>query len=145
MAAELPLPKFHFVVEWGAARAGFTEISGLEVETEVIEYRDGASPEFSKKKFPGLRKFTNIALKRGLFATDNAFFDWWKQNSLLHTAERRDVTISLLNETHEPVVVWKVRNAFPVKLTSTDLKGDASEAAIETMELAHEGLEIENG
>ena len=142
---EYPLPKFHFVVEWGGSKAGFTEVSGLDVETEAIEYRDGASPEFSKRKQPGLKKYANISLKRGTFATDNEFFDWWKSTALLQSVERRDVTISLLNEAHEPVVTWKVKNAWPLKVAPTDLKADGNEVAIETMELAHEGLVIENG
>ena len=142
---EYPLPKFHFVVEWGGSKAGFTEVSGLDVETEAIEYRDGASPEFSKRKQPGLKKYANISLKRGTFATDNEFFDWWKSTALLQTVERRDITISLLNEAHEPVVTWKVKNAWPLKVAPTDLKADGNEVAIESMELAHEGLVIENG
>ena len=61
----------------------------------------------------------------------------------LGKVERRDLTVSLLNENHEPVIVWKVKNAWPVKLQSADLKSDANEVAIETLELAHEGLVIE--
>jgi phage tail-like protein len=138
-----PLPKFHFQVEWGGTRIGFTEVSGLDVETEVIEYRDGASKEYSKIKMPGLQKFSNITLKRGTFAHDNEYYNWWNTVKL-NTIERRDLTISLLNENHEPVVVWKVKNAWPVKIQPTDLKGDGNETAIESMELAHEGLTIQN-
>ena len=69
----------------------------------------------------------------------------WLNTISLNTVERRDITISLLNESHEPVVVWKVRNAFPTKVQSTDLKADGSEVAIEQVEIAHEGLTIENG
>ncbi|MPT34016.1 MAG: phage tail protein, partial [Flavobacterium sp.] len=58
--------------------------------------------------------------------------------------ERRSVTISLLDETGAPAITWKVKNAFPVKLQASDLKADASEVAIETLEIAHEGLTIEN-
>jgi len=142
--AEYPLPKFHFQVQWGGTNIGFTEVSGLDVETEVIEYRQGASPEYHKIKMPGMTKFTNITLKRGTFANDNEFYNWW--NSVkLNTIERRDLTISLLNESHEPVVVWKVKNAWPSKVTSTDLKADDSQVAIETLELVHEGLTIQNG
>jgi len=142
---EYPLPKFHFQVEWGGSKLGFTEVSGLEVETEMIEYRDGASPEYNKQRIPGLRKYANITLKRGMFANDNEFFDWWKKTALFQNVDndRRDLTISLLNESHEPVMVWTVKRAWPVKITSTDLKGDANEVAIETMELVHEGLEIQ--
>lgn len=141
--ANYPLPKFHFQVEWGGANIGFSEVSGLDVETEVIEYRDGVSPEYVKTKMPGMQKFSNITLKRGTFKGDNQFFDWWNTVAL-NTIERRDVTISLLNERHEPVVVWKIKNAWPVKVQSTDLKADGNEVAIETIELAHEGLVIQN-
>lgn len=141
--AQYPVPKFHFLVEWGGARIGFTEVSGLEVSTDVIEYREGSSPVYSKVKMPGMQKFANITLKRGTFKGDNEFYDWWNTVAL-NTIERRDVTISLLNENHEPVVVWKVSNAFPTKVQSTDLKADGNEVAIETIELAHEGLTIQN-
>jgi phage tail-like protein len=141
--ADYPLPKFHFQVQWGGANIGFTEVSGLDVETEVIEYRDGASLEYIKTKMPGMQKFGNITLKRGTFQGDNEFYDWWNTVAL-NTIDRRDVTISLLNENHEPVVVWKVKNAWPAKVQSTDLKSDGNETAIESIELAHEGLTIQN-
>jgi phage tail-like protein len=141
--ATYPIPKFHFRVEWGGTRIGFTEVTGLEVSTDVIEYRDGASPEYSKIKMPGMQKFGNITMKRGTFAHDNEYYNWWNTHAL-NTIERRDLTISLLNEKHEPVVVWKVKNAWPVKVQSTDLKGDGNEVAIETIEIAHEGLTIQN-
>jgi len=138
-----PLSKFHFQVDWGGTRIGFTEVSGLDVETEVIEYREGASPQYSKVKMPGLQKFSNITLKRGSFGSDNEYYLWW--NSIkMNTVERRDITISLLNEEHEPVITWKVRNAWPAKIQSTDLKADVNEVAIESMEIVHEGLEIQN-
>ncbi|HYX06081.1 MAG TPA: phage tail protein, partial [Bacteroidales bacterium] len=124
-------------------KIGFTEVSGLDITTEVIEYRDGASPEYSKIKMPGQRKFSNITLKRGTFAGDNEFYNWFNTVTL-NKIERRDLTISLLNEKHEPVVVWKVKNAWPTKITPTDLKSDGNEVAIETLELAHEGLAIQN-
>jgi phage tail-like protein len=141
--AEYPLPKFHFQVEWGGTKIGFSEITGLDVETEVIEYRDGASPDYNKLKMPGMQKPANITMKRGVFATDNEFYEWWNTVSL-NTIERRDLTISLLNESHEPVLVWKVKNAWPSKIQSTDLKADGNETAVESIELVHEGLAIEN-
>lgn len=141
--AEYPLPKFHFYVEWASASIKFSEVSGLDREYEVIEYRDGASPEYSKLKMPGLQKYSNITLKRGVFASDNEFFNWMNTVKM-NTIERRDITISLLNENHEPVVVWKVKNAWPTKIQSTDLKADGNEVAIESMEIVHEGLAIQN-
>lgn len=143
MATTYPLVKFHFQVEWGGTKIGFTEVSGLDVESEVVEYRDGASREYSKLKMPGMQKYSNITLKRGTFKSDNEYFSWWN-NVQLNTIERRDITISLLNEEHEPVVTWKVKNAWPTKVQSTDLKADGNEVAIESMELVHEGLSIQN-
>lgn len=141
--AEYPIPKFHFQVEWNGTKIGFTEVTGLDITTEVVEYRDGASPEYSKIKMPGQRTFSNISLKRGTFAGDNEFYDWFNTVNL-NQIERRDLTISLLNENHEPVVVWKVKNAWPTKVTPTDLNAEGSDAALETLELAHEGLTIQN-
>jgi phage tail-like protein len=141
--ANYPIPKFHFRVEWGGTNIGFSEVSGMNIENKVIEYRDGISPEFSKIKMPGMREYSNISLKRGTFKGDNEFFKWLNTISL-NTVDRRDITISLLNEKHEPVVVWKVHNAFPIKVQSTDLKADGSDVAIEQLDLAHEGLSIEN-
>lgn len=142
--AEYPLPIFHFEVQWGGTRIGFTEVTGLEITTEKIEYRDGASKEYHKVRMPGMQTFGDLTLKRGIFAADNEFYDWWNTVAL-NTIERRDITISLLNESHEPVVIWKVKNAWPSKVTSTDLNASGNETAIETMVLAHEGLTMENG
>lgn len=141
--ATYPIPKFHFQVEWGGSKIGFTEVTGLDISTEVIEYRDGASPEFSKIKMPGQRTFSNITLKRGTFAGDNEFYNWFNTVNM-NQIERRDLTISLLNENHEPVVVWKVKNAWPLKVTPTDLSAEGNEVALESLELAHEGLTIQN-
>ena len=141
--ADYPLPKFHFQVQWAGTRIGFTEVSGLDVESEVIEYRDGASPTFSKAKMPGMQKYPNVTMKRGVFKSDNEYFSWWNTVSL-NTVERRDVVVSLLNEAHEPVMVWKIRNAWPTKIGATDLKSDGNEIAIESIELAHDGLTVQN-
>jgi phage tail-like protein len=141
--AQYPIPKFHFQVEWGGAKIGFTEVTGLDISTDVIEYREGTSPEYHKIKMPGMQKFSNITLKRGTFKGDNDFYNWFNTIAL-NTVERRNLVISLLNENHEPVVVWKVKNAFPVKVQSTDLKADGNEVAIESLEIAHEGLTMQN-
>ena len=141
--SDYPIPKFHFQADWGGVRIGFTEVSGLDAETEVIEYREGASLEYSKRKIPGMQKYQNVTMKRGVFASDNDYFKWWNTVAL-NTVQRRSVTISLLNEKHEPVMVWKVKNAWPAKIASTDLKADGNEIAIESIELAHDGLVIQN-
>lgn len=143
MPAQYPLPAFSFSVEWGGNRIGFTEVSGLTQENQLIEYRDGSFPEYSSIKMPGLRKFNNITLKRGITKSDNEFFSWLSTVKM-NTVERRDLVISLLNEEHEPVMVWKVQNAFPVKVEGPGLKATGNEVAIESIEIAHEGLEVQN-
>jgi phage tail-like protein len=92
---------------------------------------------------PGLRKFSNVTLKRGIVKSDNDFFKWLSTIKL-NKVERRDVIISLLDETHSPVMTWKIANAFPVKLEGPGLKASGNEVAIESIELAHEGLELQN-
>jgi len=143
MPTVYPLPTFHFSVAWGRERVGFSEVSGLTQENQAIEYRDGAFREFSSIKMPGIRKFSNITLKRGIAKADNDFFKWMSTVKL-NTVERRDLTISLLNENHDPVMVWTVHNAFPVKLEGPGLKASTNEVAIESIEIAHEGLELQN-
>jgi phage tail-like protein len=140
--AEYPLPKFHFEVEWGGAKIGFTEVTGLDKQIEVIEYREGSSWTFSKVKMPGLQKYSNITLKRGTFSGQTDFYDWVKSVDALGNTQRRDITIKLLNEAHQPVFTWKALKAFPVKVQASDLKSDGNEVAIETLEIAHEGLSL---
>ena len=140
---EYPLVKFSFEVDWGGTQIGFQEVSGLDIETEPIEYRQGASPDFTKIKMPGMIKFSNITLKRGSFKGDNEYFDWL--NSIqLNTVERRTITISLLDDSGSPAITWKINKAFPIKVQSTDLKAEGNEVAVESIEIAHEGLVIEN-
>lgn len=138
-----PLPVFHFSVVWGGTQVTFSEVTGLNIEVQPIEYRDGASPEYSATKMPGMKKYGNLTMKRGVFASDNEYYAWM-QEIALNKITRRDIIISLLNENHAPVMTWKVINAWPTKLTSPDLKATANEVAIESIEVAHEGIQIEN-
>lgn len=143
MPQQYPLPVFHFTVQWGGTRIGFSEVSGLTQENQAIEYRDGSFPEYSSIKMPGLRKFSNVTLKRGIVKADNDFFRWLSTIQL-NKVERRDVIVALLDESHAPVMVWKLQNAFPVKVEGPGLKASGNEVAIESIELAHEGLELQN-
>ena len=113
-----PLAKFHFLVDWGGERVGFTEVTGLDMQVEPIEYREGNSPEFSKTKMPGMRKFSNLTLKRGSVALDTDFYKCVK--SIGTKDERRNVTNKLLDESHNPVLAWTAKTAFPIKLQASD-------------------------
>lgn len=139
-----PLPKFYFTVEMsGLATVTFQEVSGLDVEAQVIEYRHGNSPEYSTIKMPGIKKYGNVTLKKGVFRRDNKFWDWFNKIKM-NTIERQLMTIKLLDESGNPTIVWTLKNAWPIKITGTDMKSDGNEVAVETLEVAHEGMEIAN-
>ncbi|MEJ5053507.1 phage tail protein [Sphingobacterium sp. MYb382] len=139
-----PSPKFYFQVKLGdTTEVAFQEVSGLETEAQIIEYRHGNSPAFSTIKMPGSKKVGTVTLKKGVFAKGKAFWDWFNQIKM-NTIERKTLTISLLDESGTPTMVWTLKNAWPTKITGTDMKSDGNEVAVETIEVAHEGLMIEN-
>ena len=138
-----PMPKFYFQVKWDSEVMSFQEVSGLDVEAQPIEYRHGDSPEFSTINMPGIKKYGNVTMKKGVFKSDNKFWDWFSQIKM-NTIKRVPVTISLLDETGAPTMVWTLANAWPTKITGTDLKSDGNEVAIESIEISHEGLTIDN-
>lgn len=138
-----PLPKFYFQVKIGDTEVAFQEVSGLDIEAQIIEYRHGNSKEFSTVKMPGIKKSGNVTLKKGVFVKDNSFWDWFSQINM-NTIERKTVVISLLDEGGNPTMVWTLNNAWPTKITGTDMKSDGNEVAVETIEVAHEGLKVEN-
>lgn len=138
-----PLVKFAFQVKWDDAEFIFQEVSGLSSETQVIEYRGGNSKVFSTVKMPGIQKFSNVTLKKGMFKGDKNLWD--RYNLLaMNTYKRATITISLLDEGNEVDMSWTLTNAFPVKITVTDMKTDDNEIAIECIELAHEGIKVLN-
>ena len=134
-----PQPVFHFRVDWGGARIGFTEVSGLSDEVAVIEYREGSSPVDSPALIPGLKSPPVVNLKRGIMTRDNELAEWFRTVQT-GTVERRDVTISLLNAEHEPTVTWYLANAWPRKISASDLNAQANEIAIESVELVCEQI-----
>lgn len=139
-----PLPKFYFQVKWDDQVCQFQEVSGLNVEAQVIEYRHGDSPEFSTIKMPGIKKVGNVTMKKGVFKSDNTFFKWFEEIKL-NTIQRKVVTISLLDETGGPTMTWTLNNAWPTKITGTDLKSNGNEVAVESIDIAFETMVIANG
>jgi phage tail-like protein len=143
-----PMTTLHFTVSWGDRQetSSFSEVTGLMMEVELVEYRGGADLQFSTHKQPGLRKYSNVTLKRGIAPREagNGLFEWYNAVSV-GFAERRDVTVSLLNEEREPVMTWKIKEAWPVKLEGPGLKSTGTDVAIETVEFACEGIQIETG
>lgn len=137
-----PLVNFHFTVYWGGTKIGFSEVSGLIVEHDVLEYREGSSPDYTTIKVPGMKKYSNIILKRGSFQKDNEFYDWFNTVQL-SSVERRNITISLLNEEHKPIVIWNIQNSWPVAVKFGVLNAAKSEILIESLEIAHEGFMVQ--
>ncbi len=138
-----PVPKFHFRATFGdKGEIAFQEVSGLDTEYDIIEYRKGESDGFSTVKMPGLRKGSDVTLKKGTFKGDTALYDYFNEVKM-NTIARQTVTIQLLDEEHNPMFTWTLRNAFPMKVTGTDLDAENNEIDVEEIVLAHEGLSFE--
>lgn len=141
-----PMTSLHFEVKWGDSQntSSFSEVSGLTMEAEAIEYRGGADLALTVRKLPGLKKFGNVTLKRGVVPAEAGagLFDWYNTIQA-GTVQRRAVTVSLLNEEHKPVMTWKIREAWPVKVEGPGLNATGNEIAIETIEFANEGVEVQ--
>lgn len=137
-----PYLNCNFVVEiGGAALAGFAEVTLPSMAIDVVQYREGSDKLNTVRKLPGLTKFGNVTLKRGIVG-DLDLFQWIRAVSQ-GQPDRRDVSVVLLDEQRNPVLRWKLRNAFPVKYEGATLNAKSSEVAIEALELACEGVEIE--
>ena len=140
-----PMPKFRFDVDFGTELTGisFQEVSGMDKEVQVIEYRASNNPLFSTIKMPGIVKYGNVTMKRGIFVGDNTFWNWMSEITM-NTIARRTVIIRLLNEAGKVTMQRSLANAWPTKITSTDLKSDGNEVAVDTIEIAYESLTITN-
>ena len=136
-----PYSAFNFLVEIdGVTVAGFSECSGLTNETDPIDYREG--PEETRvRKLPGLRKFPMIVLKRGF--TDNRDLWDWRKTVIDGRTERQTGVISLLNEAREPALRFNFVEGWPSKWEGPTFNAKTNEVAIETLEICHEGLELE--
>ena len=137
-----PYGRFNFLLEIdGMVKAAFTEVSGLATETEVIEYREGNEAVNTPRKIPGLTKYRNLVLKRGVTA-DKSLWNWYK-TVIDGQVQRRNGSIVLLDASRNEILRWNFRNAWPRKWEGPALKATGHEVAIETIEIAHEGLDLE--
>ena len=123
----------------GLTSAAFSECSGLSSSVEVIEYRTGGEPA-SPRKLPGVRKFTNITLRRGI-TQDRELWNWYK-TVLDGAPKRRNGSVVLMNEDGNDVLRWNFQRGWPCKYEGPALNASSSEVAIETLEIAHEGLDL---
>ncbi|MGJ8744854.1 phage tail protein [Polaribacter sp.] len=137
-----PIPKFYFMVDWGATtNIIFQEVRGLDTNTETEANRQGNNPVFSVISMPGLKKNGKVTLKQAIFEKGTAFWDWYEKVKM-NTINRENVVVKLIDEAGNVTMEWTLLNAYPVKLTATDLQSDGSEVAIESIEIAHEGFTI---
>jgi phage tail-like protein len=135
-----PFGQFNFLVEVdGVIQAGFSEASGLTTDTNVIEYREG-NEITTTRKLPGLMKYNNIVLKRG-WTKDKRLWEWRKK-VIDGKTQRASGAIILLDEARNEALRWNFREGWPSKWEGPALNAKTSEVAIETLEIAHEGLEL---
>ena len=138
-----PFKNYSFLVEIdGIASAAFASVSGLAAEAEVIEYREGSDPLSSSRKLPGRVRYPNVTLTRGI-TTSLDLWNWWQAVVDGGGVVRRNVVVVLLDDSRTPALRWLLRNAWIAKIEGPNLHAGGNEVAIESIELAHEGLELE--
>jgi phage tail-like protein len=142
MPDKQPYRDFNFLVEIeGVSSAQFAEVTVPEAEITVVEYREGGDKTSVTRKLPGRVRYGNVVLKRGV-SGDLALHDWFRAIAA-GDFQPRNVSIVLLNAERQPVIRWNVSEAWPTKYDVSDLNGKGNEVVIETLELTHEGIQIE--
>lgn len=134
-----PFLNYNFLVELdGIARAAFSEVTGLDATIEPVEYREGGE-NTTVRKLPGIAKYSNIVLKWGMTA-DKELYTWYRQ-TVLGNVLRRNGSVIVLDRQGSEVARWNFVNAWPTKYDIPDFNATANQTAVETLELAHEGVE----
>lgn len=137
-----PYRGYNFVLEIdNVARGGFSEVGGLTADGDSVDYREGTDLQSNVRKLMGMRKYTNLTLKRG-YTQDKSLWQWYT-NVMNGVPDRRNVTVVLLNERREAVLRWHAENAWINKIEGPSLKAASNEVAMESLELVHEGLTLE--
>lgn len=143
-----PFKGFNFIVsiDGMSGSAAFSEVGGLSTDGDIVEYREGTDKSLWTRKLTGLRKHAHITLKRG--QTTNLDLWTWRKSVLDGAADsviRKNGTITLLNEQQKSVMFWKFSKGWPVKYDGPALNAKGNDVAIETLEIVHEGLDVEAG
>lgn len=137
-----PLPAFHYQVTIEGTEMHFSEVSGLATGNDPITYKHGMSMKTGDIVIPGLPTRNNVTLKKGLFPSGTELFDWVKSTEPGRPTEKKDVLVSLIGDTGEPVLTWKILQAFPVKWEGPGFNATSNEVAIETLELIGQDLQL---
>jgi phage tail-like protein len=149
MARTAPYPSYNYIVNLNGPRdpekllGGFSDVSGLNTEIHISEYRDGNEAESHVRKVPGSHKVGDVTLKRGVVDSSD-LWAWIRQTETTGILAQRDVVITLRDEAANPVQSWKLRNVVPMKYTGPTLAGKGGgEVAMEELVLSAEGFEID--
>jgi phage tail-like protein len=143
-----PLPVYNYKVEIGSDAAAFSEVSGLSIGYETTTYKESpvesGSPGPRVMHMPTQATATNITLKKGMVRGKSvATFYSWINSIQINQIDKKDIYVRLLDESGDPVISWKVTNAFPTKLDAPTFDANSNDAAIESMELMADGIFIE--
>lgn len=134
-----PFRGFNFRVEIDGITAGsFSEVSGLQVEMEVEDYREGGGNDHVHKLAGPTRYPSNLTLKRGMMNADD--LNAWQEEVMSGAITLRNVSVVLLDLAGEEARRWDLKEAYPVRWNGPDLRGTSNEVAVETLELVHKGL-----
>lgn len=137
-----PYSNFNFIVEIdGIAKGAFSEVCGLTVDVDVIEYREGGDNSGVVRKIPGRVRYFPITLKRGI-TQDKSLWTWFKA-VVNGTVQRSNGSVVLLDSSRNAVLRWNFREAWPSKWQGPSLCGEGNDVAIEILEIQHEGIELE--
>jgi phage tail-like protein len=135
-----PFNSYNFLVTWnGLTVAGFKQCSGLDTTTGSSKYREGSDKDLSQREIPGLTSFSNISLQRGI-TTEMDLWSW-RKDVMDGKITRQNLTITLLDNSRQTKRSWTVKNCWPTKWSGPSFDATSDAIAIETFELAHEGIE----
>jgi phage tail-like protein len=136
-----PYRSYNYLVEIaGAASAGFSEASGLTFDVDPVDYREGTDPQLHVRKLTGLRKFSNIMLKRGI--TQNRELWEWYRSVLNGVVARRNGSITLHDEEYNAVLRWEFSEGWICKWEGPAMNASGNDVAIESIEICVERVEL---
>ncbi len=145
-----PLPVYNYRIEIGSDAVAFSEVSGLSTSYETTTYKEspveGGVPGPRVMNMPAQPTATTVTLKKGIVrgASVAALYSWINATQLNQT-EKKDIFVRLCDENGDPVISWKVTNAFPTKLDAPTFDANSNDVAVESLELTADGVTMEEG
>ncbi|MEO0468128.1 MAG: phage tail protein [Bacteroidota bacterium] len=140
-----PLPNFHFTVQIDDLEPKCVQVRNLAMHFENIETATSSNPTFADRKQPGRSVYENFFLERAVFANQNEFFEWWRetQRAVVSGGDfRKNITISLLDNQHSPIMQWRIGDAFPLRLSYSELDAKGNRVLTEVLEIACESIDV---